>query len=359
MKIGELFVELGFHTDTVKVNDFIQMIGRLNLTSVLASFGVKELYDGLRAVMDIADQSAVGMNLFNKETGLSAQKMEQWSRYAKSMGVDGESVVSALGGIQKKLTGLKLGTDSSLLTPLYILNQHGAGLTGNENPFDFLEKALKSLHTLNPQLKTTVAGMLGINEQLLAIESFKDAKADVLSPEDVQNIMAYHKSVTDLGNTWKNVWEEMGAAMAPTLDGLAIFSNYLVNLVKHSETFVQDMKYFFVGLAAAIAVASGPVGALLFLLGSLLALIGQVVHYWPQIQAKMPNFSAGGLQSAANNITSGIGNTVQSSAKSVSTTMSNIFHIVSNDAKGVAAEVHKIVGNLLSDAQYQQPLVSR
>ncbi len=59
MTIGELVFELGFKADTVKINDFIGMVGKLNLSSVLASFGVKELYDGLNKIMGIADETAI------------------------------------------------------------------------------------------------------------------------------------------------------------------------------------------------------------------------------------------------------------------------------------------------------------
>lgn len=362
MKIGELFVELGFKADTIKLNEVAQLIGRLNLSSVLASFGVKELYDGLRDIMEIGEKTAMGMNLFGKETGLSAQQMTQWTRYAEEMGVSGDAVSAALTTLQKKATGLKSGLDSSLLTPLYMLNQAGAGITNADldNPFTFLEKAIKGLQNVNPALKTTIAGMLGINEQLLALKSFKDANTiNVLSENDVKSLMEYHKSVVELGNTWKNIWEEMAASMAPTLDGLAMFAEQITNAIKGSEKLAQDLKYFMIGVAAAIAFATGPIGALTFLVVSLLALVGQLEHYGPEIKSALSGLSLNGLKNAGSNVVGGIESGVQGIAKSITTSISNTFHITGNNPHEIAKVVDEHLSKHLSDAQYQQPLTSR
>lgn len=362
MKIGELFVELGFKADTIKLNEFAQLLGRLNLSSVLASVGVKELYDGLRDIMTLADHTAVGMNLFGKETGLSAQKMTQWSRYAEEMGVSGEAVTSALTGLQKKAAGLKSGLDSSLLTPLYILNQAGAGITNADldNPFVFLEKAIKGLQNVDPQLRTTVAGMLGINEQLLALKNFKDADLiDVPNEEDVKKLMEFHKATVELGNTWKNVWEEMGAAMAPTLDGLAKGASWLSQLAKHSETLKGYLQGIAIAIAAMVAATTGPLGALVFLVTSLLSLIGQLIHYGPELKALMPNINMREISKAASNFTGNLERGVQDASKNVTTTISNIFHIAGNNAQEIARAVDDRLNKHLSDAHYQQPLTSR
>jgi hypothetical protein len=242
MKIGELFFQLGFQTDTVKVNDFINMIGKLNFNSVLASLGVGELYENMKNIMTIADQTATGMNLFGKETGLSAQKMTQWSRYAEQMGVSGDTVTSALTTLQKKAAGLKSGLDSSLLTPLYMLNQAGAGITNADidNPFTFLDKALKGLQMINPELRTTVAGMLGISEKLLALKSFKDADLIIVpTPEQVTVLMNYHKIWTAINQNVGTFFLDMASTWAPDLQA---FGNSLNNMVKYAINNIAQFK---------------------------------------------------------------------------------------------------------------------
>lgn len=372
MTIGELIFELGFKTDTVKLNEIVGLIGKLNLSSVLGALGVKELYDGLRDVMGVAEESALGMNMFEKQTGLSAQKMTQWTRYAEGMGVSAEAVSSTLTGLQKKLVGMKLGTDQSLLTPLYILNQAGAGITGNETPFELMNKFLATIKKLNPELKTTITDMMGINSQLLTIDSFKGADLiDVPTSEDMNKLLAYHKATVDLGNTWKNVWESMGGALAPTLDGLATASNFLSNLGKHSETFRGYLQGIGIIIAAIVGVSTGPIGSLILLVTSLLALIGQLVHYWPQLQSLIPKLDFKsfmsdmknaihiGLPSVNPQVATSLGEKVQDWNQSRSISQSNTFHITGADAKDIGQHVHRIVGDLLSDAQFQQPLTQR
>lgn len=360
MKIGELFFELGFKADTVQLNEVASLIGRLNLSSFLASLGVKELYDGLRNVLGIAEKTAMDMNLFGKETGLSSQKMTQWTRFAEQMGVSGETVGSTLIGLQKKLVGLKLGTDQSLLTPFYILNQAGAGITGNETPFELMEKFLGTVKKLDPALRTTVADMMGINTQLLAMDSFKGADLiPVPSTEQIQAIMNYHKAIVDLGNTWKNIWEGVGASLAPIVEGLATAAKSFVDLAKNSETFAGYLKGIGIAIAAMVAVTSGPIGAITFLVTSLLALIGQLVHYGPQLQSLIPHLDLKGFKADIQNFFNpGLAAPVPV-GQSSSLSQTNSFHITSNNPEEVGKKVHDVIKELLSDAQYQQPLTTR
>lgn len=361
MNVGELIMYIGFKADTIKLNEFVHAVSELNLSSVLASLGVKELYDGLKSVIDIADKSALEMNIFTSETGLSAQKMEQWTRYAEKFGVAGDTVANALTTIQKKATGLKLGTDSSLLTPLYLLNQAGAGITNADlnNPFVFLNKALAALQKVNPELRTTIAGMLGINEQLLTIKSFAGADGiRVLSPDNVQELNKMHSSLVDLGNEWKNVFEEIGASFVPMLDGLAKAADWLTKLTRDSADFQNLLGGLAIGFAAVWAASLGPLGAVVFLVSSLLALLGQLVHYWPQIQEKISGFGVN-----FKNILGGFANphvlSTGGATGSWQVTQHNTFHIASNDPHAVARAVDDRLSQHLDNAKRQQPNSSR
>lgn len=362
MKIGELFVELGFHADTIKLNEFAQLLGRLNLSSVLASFGVKELYDGLKDIMSIGERTAMGMNLFGKETGLSAQKMTQWTKYAEQMGVSGDAVSSALTTLQKKSAGLKSGLDSSLLTPLYMLNQAGSGITNADldNPFVFLEKAIKGLQKVNPELKTTIAGMLGINEQLLAIKSFGDANLlPAISPEQVNALLKYHKVWTDLSQTISMFFTNLASEYAPDLQS---FGEALVGMGKNISQNVVEFRAWFEVLTgfAALFVPFLRLPYVLYMIATHFREISDAAKSaWEWVDkiahAYAPANVGASLRQGFDNFVGG-GNS-SSSSKQISQT--NTFHITSNNPQEVGKKVHDVIRDLLSDAQYQQPLTSR
>lgn len=361
MKVAEIFAELGFQINTVQLNDVVGLLGKLNLTSVLASFGVKELYEGISNIMEVATGTALGMRNFNEQTGLSSQKMQQWASLAERFGVKGESVSNALSGIQKKLIGLKMGTDSSLLTPLYMLNQAGAGITGNEDPFTFIQKIGKAFQNLRPEIRSTIADMLGFNQDMIVllnhIDELKNApKISVLDQEQVQNLVQFNKASKELAQTWQNIRDSIAAGLAPILDGLVKFTTYMTNLAKSSSEFRDYLLAIGVALEAMIAVSTGPIGALVVLFTNLAALLGTIVHYWEQIKSSMPDLSLGNIKAQAENVVSGIGKSVGGAVTSTQTTLQNTFQIVSNDAQGVAKEVESVISKLLSDARYQQQL---
>lgn len=355
MNVGELFMYLGFKADTVKLNEFVHAVGELNLGSVLASLGVKELYDGLKHIMDVADKSAVQMNLFGAETGLSAQKMQQWTYYAERMGVSGESVTNALTGLQKKMTGLKLGTDSSLLTPLYLLNQAGANITNLdlENPFTFLEKALHGLQKVNPELRTTIANMLGINEQLLAIKSFAGADGILVpSQAQTQEVLAFHKAWAAVGQTMNQVFTDLAATYAPDLTNLG---NALTTGFEKLHEWRESLRPIaeIVSGIASLFVPWLRIPYIIYMITTHLRELGDTFNDfksslttgWKGFADFMnPSLS---LQSIA---PAGGGSDV---------TQHNTFHIVAQSPEEVMKNIRDGVGALLDDAKRQQPLSSR
>ena len=54
MKIGELFVELGFHADTMKLKEFTSALGELSMSSVMSVLGLGTLYESVKKIMGIA-----------------------------------------------------------------------------------------------------------------------------------------------------------------------------------------------------------------------------------------------------------------------------------------------------------------
>ena len=57
MKIGELFVELLFKSDNMKLKEFVNTIGELDLKSVSSAFGLSKLYDITKKIMEVGKEA--------------------------------------------------------------------------------------------------------------------------------------------------------------------------------------------------------------------------------------------------------------------------------------------------------------
>lgn len=169
MKIGELFMELGFKADTMKLNEFVKSIGELNMSSVLAGSGVAALADMTKKLLEGTGELARDMRFFGTETGMSAQKMQSWSNLAKQLGMDGDQVASTLKHLQTAVTQTKLGNvDQGLMQAYSLLNTYGkAGIDLNQDYFTQIEKMRTGFQNINPDMRRTVANMAGMNDQMI------------------------------------------------------------------------------------------------------------------------------------------------------------------------------------------------
>ena len=102
MKIGELFVQLGFEADTMKLKDFVRSIGDLNMSSIMATGAWGEFANITKTLLEGTAGLAQEMRFFSTETGLSAQKMQSWSQLARQLGIEGDVVGKLVGiGVKK------------------------------------------------------------------------------------------------------------------------------------------------------------------------------------------------------------------------------------------------------------------
>lgn len=306
VKIGNLFMELGLDVDQVKINDVVNSLGKLNFNSVLGAIGVGALVDGLKEIMTVGQQLTEPLYRFNKETGLSAQRLAQWTEFAHKAGVQGDVVEQSLGGLQKKMAAIQFG-DTSLLSGIYLLQQAGAKITQQDlnDPFTFLSKATEGLQRIKPELRTYVAGLLGLNEQILLLKSFNGA--DVMpapTTDQINKIRDYTASWTQFGIIAKQVITDIAAEFAPSLE-------YLGNVgTKVFNSLHQDSSQLKLGLeewVGIISLALGPWTQLGFVIAEI------AIHLKDIVGTSKKAFSGAGgllnnyLTGAQNNILAPIG----------------------------------------------------
>ncbi len=268
VKVGSLFMELGFDVDQVKLNDVVQSIGKLNFNSVLAGLGVAGLVDGLKNVMEIGAGLTEPMYQFGKETGLSSQKMQQWTEYAQKLGVKGDVVSTSLSGLQKKMAAIQFG-DSSLLNGIYLLQQAGAKINESDlkDPFSFLSKATEGLQKIKPELRTYVAGLLGLNEQILLIKSFKGAELlPAPTSQQVQSIRDYASAWAGVGIMMRQVITDISADLAPDLKNLGDLAHEILSRM-HEDA--KNLRGVLESIVGVIALVTGPLAQLGFIVAEI------------------------------------------------------------------------------------------
>lgn len=272
-------MELGFDIDQVKLNDVVQAIGKLNLNSVLAATGFGALYEGLKDIMGAADTTATNMNMFNAVTGLSSQKMEQWSRYAQRFGVGADVVGNSLESLQKKVINAKLQGDYSFVKPMMAVNQFLAPkdqidpYKDLDNKFVLLNKITMALQKMPSDLRASTIGWFGLNEQLLAVKSFDGANnIPVPTQDQIDAVMKYKYAWTTAGQSMQQVFMDIAADYAPALTDLGNRVNSLAMSLHGMGYSLRDVTDFLLGLVAL----NTPLGRLLYILYMILTHIKEI-----------------------------------------------------------------------------------
>ena len=365
MKIGELFVELGFHADQTKLTDFMHSIGELNMSSIMATMGLGGMYETIRKIMGVAEQTALGINTYGMETGMSTKQMQQWSAAAEAMGVKGDVVVNSLKSMQNHLTGLALGTDPTLLQPFAILNKFGAGLSGKESPSEVFEKISQVINKLPDGLRRIVTEEMGIDDSMLLIlrdwNKFNElTKAEpFMTSEQRERLMEYHKEVSNLGHTWKTILGDIGSSIVPILEGwLKIAQGALDTL--HANQWLVPVLTVVVGL---IALAVGLLAPWSLAITAIVAGVGLLAKYWENINGWVENtynkLKSMPILHQMDQLLNILGPSTWAHAPAIAgsstSTITNHFNVFSNDPDEAARKVAETMRRIHSEVTGQSP----
>jgi len=243
MKLGELFYELGFKEDLTKLDDFIGMVGNLDMKSMFAAAGLGALYAATKKVMEISTDTAMEMNRFGVVTGMSSQKMKQWSNAAESVGVSAGTVEQSLKHIQMVQAKFKMNQpDASFLQGIYLLNEYGkAGIDIYDDAFIMQEKIANGIKKMDADQQRNVLSLMGINEQMLLIYKNKDALKSVddrivADPETVEKLVTLRKKLKRFGQNFLIIVMQIGAFIAD------IFTPVIHIVDKFTEFLAKEAK---------------------------------------------------------------------------------------------------------------------
>lgn len=109
MRIGELFVELGVHSDMQKINEFVSGMRRGVLESAAFIAGLVGITMTLKNIFDHAMQSSESLRTFKNATGLSTAELQKWQMAGDRVGIKAETMQSNIESLNKTLNEVKYG----------------------------------------------------------------------------------------------------------------------------------------------------------------------------------------------------------------------------------------------------------
>lgn len=90
MKIADLYAEVGFKFDTLKLKDMVRSIGNLNLASVLGTTSLAGLGKVLKDITEQTAETSKTLLTLSKTTGLDTDYIQKFSTFSEMMGASKE-----------------------------------------------------------------------------------------------------------------------------------------------------------------------------------------------------------------------------------------------------------------------------
>jgi len=381
MKIGELLVQLGFKSDDAKLKDFVKAIGELNLKSVASVLGVGALYDGIRKVMDVADETAMGMHHFSSETGMSAQKMQQWTNFAGQMGVSAETVIGSVKSLQDNVARMRLTGEGSQGWMLLGIDPNTA-----KDSFELLSKVREAIKGLSPEYQRLALQQVGISDSMLSMMKVSDdlwnSSGKLITNTDQQSeaLMRNHAAWERLKGEWRVLLTDLGAKMAPLFEKIAQAIDWVVQM-SHKLPWVQQIVLSIVVALGTLTAALGAVtaamafaalwtwlsglGQVAVVLGVIAGLIAMIVQNWDKVRGFISGIGKGaaGLLNQVNPFNQegnfmgllpvpDFGNNGNTNNSKIITNRP-VFNITGNNPEEIAKKVDEKLQRMFSDAEYQ------
>ncbi len=387
MKIGELFVELGFMSgdDGKKLNDFARGIGNLNLSSIAAVLGVGALYEALRRMTEQAVAAGLAIHSFGVQTGLSTSAMQQWSFFAEQMGASGEDVANALKSIQMQQAKIKIGQGNP-----NVFSMIGASVS--DDPFKVLESLQKKYKMLRPDLQRLINSEFGLSDAMLNVLKASDEQISKIGKIKVASDGA-NESIVKMRETWVEIRQALFrfsnaviAALAPAFEhigkllmdlgrGIEIIFQFKAALIVLGSTLlimfapvvaaitafvllIDDMYTYFEGGEAALMPLWKGIDKVSESIIWLVDNLKVAFDWFEKITGKASDFSSKNISLVAGPLGAGAAAAAGVSNNTRSQNNNIVLNIAAGTPMSVANAIQEALKKVLSDADYAKGVKS-
>lgn len=110
MKIADLFAEVGFKFDSLKLKEVSKIIGDLNVSSIITATSLTSLGVGIAKVMEAAGKTSIKMLELKEATGLDPMRLQQLDTYFQEFGANAGDATQALYNLNKMRLNVLQGT---------------------------------------------------------------------------------------------------------------------------------------------------------------------------------------------------------------------------------------------------------
>lgn len=253
MKIAELFAEVSFKWDSMKLKEFAKGVGDLNLSSIISTGSLVKLGETIKDLLIDSVQTSSALTTLSKATGIPTDYIQRFEKLSKALGSSKEEADSFLNTLGKVQLAISQGRGDATPFVLLGINPMGkskeqlasliAGRFQDENFLKGLANRFgmkgQGVDEIRAELKRQIGGGLGISDSMLKVLSSKQfekqlnpatSEFEVQSQQEIQDaneaMFEYTKATENLTQSFKtlaNVLLPMVTTGAEDVSGILKF----------------------------------------------------------------------------------------------------------------------------------------
>lgn len=149
MKIADLYAEVGFKFDSVKLREVGKYIGDLNVSSIIAATSITGLGLEIKSLIDSSAQLSSNLTTLHANTGIDNDFSQKFEKAAKALGSSKEAADGLISSLSKIRQSIKFG--GSVPRGLSLLGINYQDITG---PEEALISKINKILSQKPKLDT-------------------------------------------------------------------------------------------------------------------------------------------------------------------------------------------------------------
>jgi hypothetical protein len=221
MKIGELFIALGFKVEGKdKVDEVERGIKKTAVEATKLTIAVNAVNLALIALMTTAGRAGQALKNFARTTGLNPEELQRWQHLGEVTGVAADEVKSAFENLQKTRANFALGEPSDVGVWQLL------GVDPTQDPSAVLSQLRETVKKLDPAIAHELLsrlGLGGLTPMLRATDAEfrKWSRNFVITRDQIERLAKFNAAWASLKMSVGQVKNLFAAALAPALEILA------------------------------------------------------------------------------------------------------------------------------------------
>lgn len=272
MKIGELFAEIGFKTDTSGLQEASTELKGFQTKTLGAIAGVTAFIAAMANLQDMVRGGSAELKGFGDQTGLAVEKLQLLQNEAKSLDINADptAIEGSVRAIQDNLSNIAIGQGDTGIFQLLGIDPR------NRDAFDVIEQFKAKIPEIKAQFGqnqvTNFGQQLGLDASLVTMlqkstaESREFAQSLVRTGKNTETLNNLSRSIGDMNASFGLLKDMLVEAIAPAIEVLVKAITVVVKPLINILTVFNEMDPVLGAIATSLTLAFGA-GALASLLG--------------------------------------------------------------------------------------------